>query len=97
MQLNNKHVLVTGAGGFIGSHLTEMLIKEGCNVRAFTHYNAMNSWGWIDTFPEEIKNEIEVFRGDITDPYCVREAMQGIDVVFHLAALIGIPYSYSSP
>jgi NAD dependent epimerase/dehydratase len=97
MEINRKHVLITGAGGFIGSHLTEMLVRNGCKVRAFVHYNSTNRWGWIDSFPKEIQDQIEIFTGDIIDPYGVREAMQGIDIVFHLAALIGIPYSYHSP
>ncbi len=97
MQLKDKNVLITGAGGFIGSHLTELLVKEGCKVRAFVHYNSGNRWGWIDSFSDELKEKIKIFSGDIIDPYGVREAMEGIDVVFHLAALIGIPYSYHSP
>ncbi len=97
MQLSNKNVLVTGADGFIGSHLVEMLLKENCNVRAFVCYNSFNSWGWIDSFPPEIKKKIEIFSGDIRDPNGVRKAMERIDVVFHLAALIAIPFSYHSP
>jgi len=90
-------VLVTGADGFIGSHLTEELVKSGARVRAFVYYNSFNSWGWLDALPKEILNEIEVFTGDIRDPNGVGEAMKGIDAVFHLAALIGIPFSYHSP
>ena len=90
-------VLVTGADGFIGSHLTEELIKQGLNVRAFAYYNSFNTWGWLDTLPKEILKEIEVFTGDIRDPNGVREAIKGIDEVFHLAALIAIPFSYHSP
>lgn len=92
-----KKILVTGADGFIGSHLTEELVKQGYEVRAFIFYNSFNSWGWIDSFPEEIKNKIEIFAGDIRDPNGVRVAMEGCDTVFHLAALIGIPFSYHSP
>ncbi len=90
-------VLVTGADGFIGSHLTEELVKKGRNVKAFVYYNSFNSWGWIDTLPKEIKDEIEIFSGDIRDPNGVREAMTNADTVFHLAALIAIPFSYHSP
>ncbi len=89
--------LVTGADGFIGSHLTEELIKQGIQVRAFVYYNSFNSWGWLDTLPEEVKSEIEIFSGDIRDPNGVRKAVEGTDLVFHLAALIAIPYSYHSP
>ncbi len=89
--------LVTGADGFIGSHLTEMLVKQGNKVKAFAFYNSFNSWGWLDTIPKQILNEVEVFTGDIRDPNGVREAMQDIDEVFHLAALIAIPFSYHSP
>ena len=90
-------VLVTGAGGFIGSHLTELLLREGIEVKAFVHYNSLGTWGWIDTFPKELKDSIEVFAGDIRDPHGVREAMKGCEAVFHLAALIAIPFSYHSP
>lgn len=92
-----KKILVTGADGFIGSHLTEELVKQGYEVRAFIFYNSFNSWGWIDSFPAEIKNKIEIFAGDIRDPNGVRVAMKDCDTVFHLAALIGIPFSYHSP
>jgi len=92
-----QKVLVTGADGFIGSHLTEELVKQGYNVRAFVYYNSFNSWGWIDSLPEVIKDKIEIFSGDIRDPNGVRIAMEGCDIVFHLAALIAIPFSYHSP
>ncbi len=92
-----KKVLVTGADGFIGSHLTETLVERGCDVRAFTFYNSFNSWGWLDSLPDEIKKEIEIHPGDIRDPNGVRNAMTGIESVFHLAALIAIPFSYHSP
>ena len=90
-------VLVTGADGFIGSHLVERLLEEGCKVKAFCYYNSFNSWGWIDSFPKEKIDQLEIFTGDVRDPNGVREAMKGCDVVFHLAALIAIPYSYHSP
>jgi len=90
-------ILVTGADGFIGSHLVEALIQEGYSVKAFVYYNSFNSWGWLDSLPKQIKNEIEVFAGDIRDPNGVRTAVNGVDSVFHLAALIGIPFSYHSP
>lgn len=90
-------ILVTGADGFIGSHLTEALVRAGHDVRAFVFYNSFNSWGWLDHSPEEIKKSLDVFAGDIRDPHGVRAAMQGCDVVLHLAALIAIPYSYHSP
>lgn len=92
-----KKVLVTGADGFIGSHLTEELIRRGYNVRAFVYYNSFNSWGWLDTLPTEIKSHLDVFAGDIRDPYGVKEAMKGCTHVLNLAALIAIPYSYHSP
>ena len=90
-------ILVTGAGGFIGSHLTQLLLQKGHQIRAFVHYNAFNSWGWLDSLPEEELRELEIFQGDVRDPYGVKTAMKGIDAVFHLAALIAIPYSYHSP
>lgn len=92
-----KKVLVTGADGFIGSHLVELLVDEGYDVRAFVFYNSFNTWGWLDSFPKEKLNKIEIFAGDIRDPNGVREAMKGVDTVFHLAALIAIPFSYHSP
>lgn len=94
---SKKKILVTGADGFIGSHLTETLVKQGHQVRAFAYYNSFNSWGWLDTLPKEIQNEIDVFTGDIRDPNGIRQAMEGVDEVFHLAALIAIPFSYHSP
>lgn len=97
MDLKNKKVLITGADGFIGSHLTERLLAEGCDVRAFVYYNSFNSLGWLDSVTEEPKSKLEVFSGDIRDPNGVRTAMRDIDVVFHLAALIAIPFSYHSP
>lgn len=90
-------VLVTGADGFIGSHLVEQLLNEGYNVRAFVYYNSFNSWGWLDTLDKNKLSKIEIFSGDIRDPNGVKEAMKGIDIVFHLAALIAIPFSYHSP
>jgi dTDP-glucose 4,6-dehydratase len=90
-------VLVTGAAGFIGSHLTEELVRNNFNVRAFVHYNSMGSRGWLDSSPSEIREQLEVFSGDIRDPNGVRTAMKGCDAVLHLAALIAIPYSYHSP
>ena len=92
-----KKVLVTGADGFIGSHLTELLIEKGYQVRAFTYYNSFNNWGWLDTLPPDKLKEIEIFSGDIRDPNGVREAMKDMDWIFHLAALIAIPFSYHSP
>ena len=97
MNLSSKTVLVTGSDGFIGSHLTEELLKKGCKVRAFVYYNSFGSWGWLDRLDKEQLSQIEVFAGDIRDRGSVAKAMEGIDVVFHLAALIGIPYSYDSP
>lgn len=89
--------LVTGADGFIGSHLVEELIKQGHVVKAFCYYNSFNSWGWLDNFSKELLDQIEIFMGDVRDPNGVRTAMQGCDQVYHLAALIAIPYSYHSP
>jgi NAD dependent epimerase/dehydratase len=97
MNLTNKKILVTGADGFIGSHLTEELVRRGANVRAFVFYNSFNSWGWLDHSSAEIKKDLDVFAGDIRDPHGIKDAMRGCDIVFHLAALIGIPYSYHSP
>ena len=97
MKLKGKKVLVTGADGFIGSHLVEALVNLGCDVRAFVFYNSFNSWGWLDTVSPELQKKLDVFAGDIRDPNGVREAMIGCDVVFHLAALIAIPFSYHSP
>ncbi len=90
-------ILVTGADGFIGSHLTEQLIDSGYDVRAFVYYNSFNTWGWLDTLPKTVIQNIEVFQGDIRDPHGVEKAIQGVDAVFHLAALIAIPFSYHSP
>ncbi len=92
-----KKVLVTGSDGFIGSHLTETLITAGYDVRAFVYYNSFNHWGWLDSLPEDIKKDLDVFEGDVRDPNGVRTALEGCDTVFHLAALIGIPFSYHSP
>ena len=92
-----KKILVTGADGFIGSHLVEKLLEQNYNVKAFVLYNAFNRWGWIDSYPKEILNSIEVFTGDIRDENSVRKACKDVDTIFHLAALIGIPYSYHAP
>jgi NAD dependent epimerase/dehydratase len=97
MDLKNKKILVTGADGFIGSHLTEFLVAQGFTVRAFVYYNSFGSWGWLDQAPQHIKDSLDIFMGDIRDPYGVKKAAQGCDVILHLAALIGIPYSYHSP
>jgi dTDP-glucose 4,6-dehydratase len=90
-------ILITGADGFIGSHLTEALVRQGHNVRAFVFYNSFNSWGWLDHAPKDIQDSLDVFAGDIRDPHGVKGAMQGCDAALHLAALIAIPYSYHSP
>ncbi|MBD5555767.1 MAG: SDR family NAD(P)-dependent oxidoreductase [Roseburia sp.] len=92
-----KKVLVTGADGFIGSHLVESLIEKGYEVKAFVYYNSFGKWGWLDTLPKEKLDHIEIFAGDIRDPNGVRTAMKGVSQVFHLAALIAIPFSYHSP
>jgi NAD dependent epimerase/dehydratase len=92
-----KKVLVTGADGFIGSHLTEALVRDGYDVRAFVMYNSFNSWGWLDTCSDDVKGQFDVFPGDIRDPHGVRQAMESCEAVLHLAALIAIPYSYHSP
>ncbi len=97
MPRSHKNILVTGADGFIGSHLTEALVRNGYNVRPFVLYNSFNSWGWLDRSPQEIRESLDVFAGDIRDPHGVKEAMKGCDFVIHLAALIAIPYSYHSP
>ncbi len=92
-----KKVLVTGADGFIGSHLTEELVRKGYEVKAFVYYNSFNTWGWLDSLPSEIMHHVEIFQGDIRDPHGVKQAMKGCGAVFHLAALIAIPFSYHSP
>lgn len=97
MNLKGTKVLVTGADGFIGSHLVAHLLEIGCQVKAFVFYNSFNSWGWLDTLPEDKLKCIDIFAGDIRDPNGVRTAIKDVDVVFHLAALIGIPFSYHSP
>lgn len=97
MAARNRKILVTGADGFIGSHLVEHLVREGHDVRAFVLYNSFNSWGWLDHSPASVREKLDIFAGDIRDPHGVRKAMDGCDVVMHLAALIAIPYSYHSP
>jgi NAD dependent epimerase/dehydratase len=97
MELRNRKVLVTGAGGFIGSHLVERLLNDGCQVRAMVHYNSRGDWGNLDLLPKELKGRLEVVAGDVADPFSVKSAVMGCEVVFHLAALIAIPYSYIAP
>jgi NAD dependent epimerase/dehydratase len=97
MEASMSKVLITGADGFIGSHLTETLLEAGHDVKAFVYYNSFNNWGWLDTVSKDKLSKIEVFAGDIRDPNGVRAAMRGMDMVFHLAALIAIPFSYHSP
>ena len=97
MRLQDRIVVVTGADGFIGSHLVEELVRRGANVRAFCYYNSFNSWGWLDTVGESVLDGVDVFMGDVRDPNGVRTALKDTAVVFHLAALIGIPFSYHSP
>lgn len=97
MSWKNVRVLVTGAGGFIGSHLAETLVRQGARVRALVHYNSRNDWGLLELLPEDLKRQVEVVAGDITDPFGVFRAMADCEVVFHLAALIAIPYSYIAP
>lgn len=95
--LRGKKVLVTGADGFIGSHLTEALVRAGCQVRAFTLYNSFNSWGWLDHCAADVRSTIEIHAGDVRDPFSVQEAVKDRELVFHLAALIAIPFSYRAP
>lgn len=95
--MSRKKVLITGADGFIGSHLVERLLQEEYDVRAFVYYNSFNSWGWLDTLEKSQLDKLDIFTGDIRDPNGVREAMRNVDIVFHLAALIAIPFSYHSP
>ena len=90
-------ILITGAEGFIGSHLTEALVKKNHSVKCLTLYNSFNNWGWLDTFPKDVRKELEVIPGDVRDKELITKAMKNIDVVFNLAALIGIPYSYKAP
>ncbi len=97
MEFKSLKVLVTGADGFIGSHLTEALAASGHQVRALAYYNSFNGWGWLDRIPKATLDSIEVRTGDVRDFHCVKEAMRGCDAVFHLAALISIPYSYQAP
>lgn len=97
MNIKNKNVVVTGAGGFIGSHLTEELVRRGANVKAFVHYNSRNDWGLLELLEEDVLDAVGVVAGDITDPFFVKTATKDADVIFHLAALIGIPYSYIAP
>lgn len=97
MAKKKTKILVTGADGFIGSHLTEALVRAGHDVRAFVLYNSFNSWGWLDHAAPDVKKALDIFSGDIRDPHGVRKAVEGCDTILHLAALIAIPYSYHSP
>ncbi|MDD3528033.1 MAG: SDR family NAD(P)-dependent oxidoreductase [Clostridia bacterium] len=90
-----KHALITGADGFIGSHLTELLLEKGYKVRALSYYNSFNYWGWLEDIPAN-KN-LEIISGDVRDPHFCKEIVKGVDIIFHLAALIAIPYSYVAP
>jgi len=94
---NSKAILVTGADGFIGSHLCELLVSEGHKVRAFVNYNSFGTWGWLDTVSTDVQSSLEITMGDVRDPFQVHTAVKGTDIVLHLAALIGIPYSYVAP
>jgi len=97
LKINNKKVLVTGAGGFVGSHLVEALVKSGAKVKAFVHYNSRNDWGMLENVDKNVLKEVEVMASDLRDTDAVRKAVKGQQVVFHLGALIGIPYSYVNP
>ena len=97
MKLDGKNVLITGAGGFIGSHLTEKLVELGANVRCFVRYNSRTDWGLIEKLPLDVKNSLDIFLGDLKDSEAVRSAFKGIDIAFHLGAVIAIPYSYTNP
>ena len=97
MDLRGKKVLVTGSEGFIGSHLTEYLLEQGCQVKALVLYNSFNSWGWLETLPKEKKEKLEVVLGDIRDPHQMLDIVEGCEAIFHLAALIAIPFSYAAP
>ena len=97
MSEKTERVVVTGADGFIGSHLVEALVRKGDKVRALAQYNSFNSWGWLDTVPKDILDEVEVISGDIRDSFMVHELLKNQDRVYHLAALIAIPFSYLAP
>ncbi len=97
MKIENSKILVTGAGGFIGSHLMEALVRRGAKVRGLVHYNSRNDWGMLEELPGEIRQEMDIIPGDVRDPFQVKSAVKGCEVVFHLASLIAIPYSYKAP
>ena len=97
MDLEEKNILITGSDGFVGSHLVERLLEENCSIRAFVFYNSSNKWGWLDSLEKEQLNKINVIAGDIRDYNMVNKTVKGVDIVCHLAALIGIPYSYIAP